>query len=103
MSRIIAQHQIHADERQRQFHKELDGRHESEMTRAITSAIAQHIQLLNPSIVYERTERQKAIFEIRRQINILRHEVRPSNNDANLRPRDARTDEVSIDVFGQNI
>ena len=41
MSRMVAQHRIHAHERRRQFHKEFEGRRESEMKRIIASAIDQ--------------------------------------------------------------
>ena len=101
MSRMFAQHQIHADERQQQLHKEFKGRYEFEMQWVITSAIAQYVQPLSASIVQERTERQKAIFEMQGQITILRAEVQALNSNSNLRPRDARTDEVIIGDFGQ--
>ena len=95
MNRMFAQHQIHADERQRQLNKEFEGRPESEMKRVITLAIAQHVQPLHASIGQEKTERQKAISDMQGQIINLRDEVRALNNDSNLHPRDTRTGEVN--------
>ena len=83
------------------MHKEFEDRHESEMKPVIIFVIVQYVQLLNVSIVKEKIERQKAISEVQRQINILRDEVRTLNSNSNLRPRDARTDEVVIGGFGQ--
>ena len=68
MSRMLAQHQIHADGLQRHLHKEFMGRHESEMKRVITFATAQHVQPLNTAIAQERTARVQAIAKVHQQI-----------------------------------
>ena len=61
MRRLLDDHDARAKERSRRLH--LDQK------RAIETAIAQHVQLLNAAIVQERTARVQAIAEVHQQIH----------------------------------
>ena len=101
MSRMITQRQMHADERQQQFHKEFEGRHESDMKLVITFAMFQHVQSLNAVIVHERIARTQAISEIQTQIQGLHAEFQAfTATTAQMPLREDRNDEVVIGGFG---
>ena len=73
--------QLFQEERQlqKQMFKEFEDRHHVETKKIMTVMIEQHIQILNATILQERTARIQDILDVHKQLKELRDEVRTFN------------------------